>query len=107
MKTLTTILYVLMKKIRSYPNFSVIISLSLILFIAWMTGFDTTCYAQSPWTKKTNMGTVRIGHSSIVMDGKVYVMGGSTSTSSSPLSTIDLYDPLLDTWTPKANMNTG
>jgi N-acetylneuraminic acid mutarotase len=112
MKTLTTILCVLMKKkIRLYLNSSVIISLKLIIFSATMQSLVSTSYAQSPWTQKTDMSTERWAHSSIAMDGKIYVVGGQDSIKTKngliAFNTMGVYDPILDSWEVKANLNTG
>jgi N-acetylneuraminic acid mutarotase len=108
MKTLTTILCVLMKKkIRLYLNSSVIISLILILFSTTMTGLVSTCYAQSPWTQKADMLAARAGHSFIVLDGKIYAIGGGSSNSALCSKTVQVYDPILNSWTFKADMIAG
>jgi len=67
------------------------------------------------WTKKADMPTARHGFSASVSNGKIYVVGGS-SIGGTPfggvggvgvISTVEEYDPLIDTWTKKANMPTA
>jgi N-acetylneuraminic acid mutarotase len=108
MKTLTTILCVfLKKKIRFYPNSSVVISLVLVLFVVWMSGIVSTCFAQSPWTQKAGMLAARGGISSIVLDGKIYVIGGATNTDVPATKAVQIYDPILNSWTSKSDMIAG
>jgi N-acetylneuraminic acid mutarotase len=108
MKTLAIIIHTLKKKnLTFYRNYSVIILLALILSGIWMPGLISTCSAQGPWTKKTNMPTARFGHSSSVLDGKIYVIGGSKSLYGQALKTLEVYDPILDAWTSKADMAEG
>ena len=104
MKTLTKIFCSLMKKnIKFYPNSSFIILLVLILFITWMSGFVSTCFAQSPWTQKADIPTIRADHSSCALDGKIYVLGGGSGADQGT-KTLYVYDPILNNWASKANM---
>jgi N-acetylneuraminic acid mutarotase len=57
------------------------------------------------WTKKTDMPTARAGLTSSVVDGLIYVLGGTPDTSSQ-LSTVEVYNPVTDTWTKQADMPT-
>ncbi|MHC4558224.1 MAG: Kelch repeat-containing protein [Planctomycetota bacterium] len=54
------------------------------------------------WTTKTNMPTARYIPSSSVVDGKIYVIAGTSGSAC--LSTVEAYNPLTDTWTRKANL---
>jgi uncharacterized repeat protein (TIGR01451 family) len=59
------------------------------------------------WTTKSSIPTVRRAPASALgPDGKVYVVGGS-STSGQELGTLEIYDPLTDTWTTGASMPTA
>jgi len=63
--------------------------------------------ATNTWTRKADMPTARcdFNESSAVVDGKVYVIGGTTYPG--PVSsTVEEYDPATDTWTRKADMPT-
>ena len=43
-----------------------------------------------------------------VIDGKLYVAGGQSETSGqTPVSTLEMYDPMSDTWTVKTSMPTA
>jgi len=57
------------------------------------------------WTKKADMPTARDYLSSSVVNGKIYVIGGSIGNNL--LSTVEEYDPLVDKWTKKADMPTA
>ncbi len=57
------------------------------------------------WTKKTDMPTPRFGQTADVIDGKIYVIGG-THADVVGFTTVEVYDPLTDTWTKKADMPT-
>jgi N-acetylneuraminic acid mutarotase len=58
------------------------------------------------WTRKADMPTRRLCHAVSAVDGKIYLMGGSTSNSGA-LATLEEYDPITDTWTRKADMPTA
>ena len=68
------------------------------------------------WEQKANMPTARSGVSVSVVDGKIYAIGGSKlktiqmprgfSSESEELATVEMYDPVTDTWTQKADMPT-
>ncbi len=68
------------------------------------------------WEQKANMPTARSGVSVSVVDGKIYAIGGSKlktiqiprgfSSESKELATVEMYDPVTDTWTQKADMPT-
>jgi N-acetylneuraminic acid mutarotase len=108
MKTLNTIFCLSMKKnIRFYLKFSVIFSLVLILSGIWIPGLVSICYAQSPWSQKSDLPNARFAHSSIAMEGKIYTMGGATSTGGPAYKTVKVYDPMLDIWASTASMITG
>ena len=53
--------------------------------------------------------TQRRCHSTCVVDGIIYVIGGIVRSEgkASHISTVEAYDPATDTWTPRADMPTG
>jgi hypothetical protein len=53
------------------------------------------------------MPTARASSSSSVVNGKIYVFGGSRTFVGTPISTVEQYDPATDTWMPKAGMPTA
>jgi N-acetylneuraminic acid mutarotase len=66
--------------------------------------------ATDTWTKKKDMPTSRLAHGTCVVDGKIYVIGGMTSGSnfwSGMHNTMEVYDPLTDTWNTKTGMPTA
>ena len=106
MKKLTAIFCSFMKKnIKFYANSSIIFSLTLIVFGTWMPGLVSTCFAQAPWTQKADMKIARKNHSSCVLDGKIYAIGGRNQVTT--YNTMEVYDPALDGWTSLAGMNSG
>ena len=66
------------------------------------------------WERKADMPTARSGVSTLVVDGKIYAIGGAESKkyqvgpgsghSGKLLPTIEMYDPVTDTWIQKADM---
>ncbi|MDE0326866.1 MAG: sigma-70 family RNA polymerase sigma factor [Candidatus Poribacteria bacterium] len=66
------------------------------------------------WERKADMPTARAGMSTLVVDGKIYAIGGGQGKkhrlrrgwghSGKLLPTIEMYDPVTDTWTQKADM---
>jgi N-acetylneuraminic acid mutarotase len=67
----------------------------------------STVYAYDPqtntWAKKKDMPTPRFAVQTYLVDGRIYVMGGSQSEGTA-LSTVEVYDPANDTWTSLAIM---
>jgi formylglycine-generating enzyme required for sulfatase activity len=59
----------------------------------------------SAWVTKTSMPTVRSGMGIAVLNNKIYLIGGNTSSGS--LATVEEYDPLTDTWSTLPNMPTA
>ena len=66
------------------------------------------CFAQSgTWTPKASIPTPRCFAGSCELNGKIYVIGGSQTISSS-LNVMEVYDPVTDTWdTTKRDMPTA
>ena len=58
------------------------------------------------WTQKADMPTPRSYLSTSVMDGKIYAIGGmSSSTEQGRLETVEVYDPATDTWAKTESIN--
>jgi N-acetylneuraminic acid mutarotase len=53
------------------------------------------------------MPVAREGNSTSVVDGIIYVVGGTTGVPNVGTTRVDAYDPVTDTWTQKADMPTG
>jgi N-acetylneuraminic acid mutarotase len=53
------------------------------------------------WNAKADMPTARMFLSSGVLEGKIYAIGGISSTAT---SAVEVYDPSADSWTKKNNM---
>ena len=64
--------------------------------------------ATDTWTKKADMPTTRCSMPTVVIDGKIYAMGGG-DYGVGLFKDVDVYDPATDTWTPHTEMllNTG
>ncbi len=58
------------------------------------------------WTTKSEMPTARGYHSANVLDGKIYVIGGSSSTPSGGTANlaVEVYEPATDSWTQKGDI---
>ena len=66
------------------------------------------------WEQRADMPTARAGVSTLVVDGKIYAIGGGERkkiqvgrawrNSGKLLPTIEMYDPVTDTWIQKADM---
>jgi N-acetylneuraminic acid mutarotase len=59
--------------------------------------------AEDTWSKKGNMPIPRAYFSTSVVSGKIYAIGGASS-SGMTIMTVEEYDPASDTWTKKANI---
>lgn len=77
------------------------------------TGARASVYEYDPaagafWTSKTNMNKPRFYHRSVVVDGKIYVMGGRSLDPPADLEkSMEMYDPVTGTWTEVASMQTS
>jgi len=65
-------------------------------------------YAYNPQTDtwsspKQSMPTARFGLQTYLVNGKIYAIGGAQNGYSA-LATVEVYDPVTDTWEPKENM---
>ena len=76
------------------------ISFTLFLSLGLATA---SLAAEGTWTQKADMPTARFVPSSGVVDGKIYVFGG-TPDGHICFPTVEEYDPATDTWTRKADM---
>ena len=68
-------------------------------------------FSTAQWMQKADMPTVRSDFSTCVVDGKIFVIGGSLRLKmdeygDQSLSTVEMYDPETDTWEGKTNMPT-
>ena len=68
-------------------------------------------FSAAQWARKADMPTARSDFSTCVVDGKIFVIGGSArltihESGDMSLSTVEMYDPETDTWEEKANMPT-
>jgi N-acetylneuraminic acid mutarotase len=82
---------------------SAVIALALVIAL----GLSSVCLAEADtWMRKANMPTARTSLSTSAVGGKIYAIGGRTSTSNAGTSIVEEYDPMTDTWTKKADMPT-
>jgi N-acetylneuraminic acid mutarotase len=65
--------------------------------------------ATDTWTAKSEMPTPRMGLSTSVLDGKIYAIGGYSLGASRyrGVTTVEVYDPAMDTWTTAPDMPIG
>ena len=62
---------------------------------------------EGKWTKKAGMQNPRWGHSSSVVDGKIYIFGGVNGINCCPFSAIvEVYDSATDAWEKVTNLPT-
>jgi len=82
--------------------------LMLVGFVAAIVLGGGSAKADFIWTQKADMPTPRCFHTSAVVNGKIYVIGGYTSEGPDyrALSIVEEYDPATDTWTRKTDMPT-
>jgi len=82
--------------------------LAILLFVGMISMDLSICMAQSPWTQIADMPVAKNGHEASFLNGKLYVMGGidhySTERGDVALFDLDVYDPILDSWSEKADM---
>ncbi len=99
------------KNIRSYSIRSAFISIIIILFGTGLVGTASICLAQgNTWTTVADMDVPRYQHSTCVVNGKIYSIGGETigNGCNAPGSkSVEEYDPSTDIWTIKEDMPTG
>jgi len=62
--------------------------------------------ATDAWTTKSEMPTARGFHDASVVDGRIYIIGGTSSipNSGTAILAVEVYEPATDTWTRKANI---
>ena len=76
-------------------------------------GFRNTIYEYDPvadtWSAKAVIPTARGCMSASAVDGKIYVIGGrdNASDDASRLSTVEVYNPVTNTWAAGADMPTA
>ena len=63
--------------------------------------------AENYVTYKASMNTARHGLHVVGLGGKIYAIGGQTTTSAGYTNVVERYDPVTDTWAPVANLNTA
>lgn len=63
--------------------------------------------ATNTWTTRAPMPTARAGLAVAAVNGKIYAMAGDAGTSGTQvnLKTVEMYDPVANTWVMKASMN--
>ena len=89
-----------MKRLESNRMRLVIVGIVVVIIF----GFGRA-KADFTWTERSDMPTPRWGHTSAVVNGKIYIIGGVTSQPNAvALATVEEYDPVTNTWTRKADM---
>jgi len=86
--------------------------LVLVGFIAAIVLCGGLAKADFTWTQKADMPITKTQHSTNVVGGKIYSIGGWNAIEEwnpqwDALKRVDEYDPTTDTWTRKADMPTG
>jgi hypothetical protein len=81
------------------------IALGSVFVIVGLMGMTSSSWAQGDtWTYKTPMPTARGFLSGTVLDGKIYVVGGTDNTQLNAIALVEMYDPVSNTWTTRASM---
>ena len=75
----------------------------LFIIIVLTLGFTGSSDPDS-WKRKADMPTARLGLSTCALDGKVYAIGGYTAANMPGLTTVEVYDPLTDSWSSLTGM---
>lgn len=94
-------------------------ALALVLVLVFLTASSTivalpvsgVTAGENTWVGKAQMHVARSGLGVAVVNGKIYAIGGSSVTGTSPyaggfVGTNEEYDPEMDKWTVKASMPT-
>jgi hypothetical protein len=82
------------------------IRLVVVGIIAVIVASGSYAKADFVWTQKAEMPVARYKHSTCVVDGKIYSIGGADPQWNA-LTRVDEYDPATDTWTRKADIPTA
>lgn len=79
-----------------------IILLSLFTLAISSIAFADAVY----WTRKADMPNARMGAATGVVNGKIYILGGTTAPgfSQNQVSTVEMYDPSTDSWETKQSL---
>lgn len=76
-----------------------------VLMLSGLLGGSSIGLAQEGrWTKKADMPTTRSGPVTVVVNDKIYAMGGEIKGGYT--GNVEEYDPAMDIWVPKASMST-
>jgi RNA polymerase sigma factor (sigma-70 family) len=59
------------------------------------------------WTQKSNMPTPRAGAGAVLVDNKIYVIGGFGAKGLPDVPIVEIYDPSNDTWSKGTDMLTA
>jgi N-acetylneuraminic acid mutarotase len=81
-----------------------ILFLVFLFFITSNLVFSQTI--KGSWQSITSMPTARWFPGTTVFDGKIYVIGGNASATSSSLSVVEVYNPSSDSWENKTPIPT-
>jgi N-acetylneuraminic acid mutarotase len=82
---------------------AVLIVLLVLSFVLSTFSLPLVTATDDSWTSMEPMPTARNGFGVAVVEGKIYVIGGSNG---SLLGTNEMYDPVTDTWTTQTPMPT-
>jgi N-acetylneuraminic acid mutarotase len=89
---------------RKLQNVFLIVALTIL---GLLVNVSTSLAQGGSWIQMTDIPTARLMASSCELNGKIYVIGGGKTLVSS-LNTMEVYDPVTDTWdTTKADMLTA
>jgi len=84
---------------------SPIVKMLLMLIMALIMSYMPNISSAGEWTKKADMPIPRMLFGSAVVDGIVYCIGGLKGLAIASETSMDTYNPLKNTWEPKAKIN--
>ncbi len=83
-----------------------IVYVLLVLPVNWSPSQFLHAADQRTWQSRAPMPTARTGVTSVVLNDKIYVMGG-LAADGSVLNTVEIYDPATNTWQQAPNLRTA
>ena len=67
------------------------------------TPTDGSVFKPPPWEAVASLPQARHQHAAAVLGGEIYVIGGLGAASSSPLTSVVIYNPISDSWRTSAH----
>ncbi len=81
--------------------------LQSVAWLGWMGLAFASLGKEAIWMRGVDLPTPMFGLSTCVVDGKIYATGGGQAKYGPYFPTLEVYDPVMGTWTRKASMPTA